>query len=126
MIKVCSNVKSTDTGIDLIQNCEYKYAATGLWVDCFIPCNADGYLDALNFSMDTIFGQNTKRRVSAKWFQLVGEIKGDQDIVHEINLGVEGTFPSPASGRLYVFANDVDFAYWNNFGCVELHIELNK
>jgi hypothetical protein len=126
MLKVCSNVKSNDTGIDFIKGREYKYKATGIWVDWFIPCNADGYPNVLNSLMDTIFGRDTKRLESAKWFQLVGEIKGSQDVVHEIKLGVEGTFPAPESGRLYVFANDANFAYWNNFGSVELHIDQKK
>jgi hypothetical protein len=92
MVKVCSSVKLNDTGIDLIEGCEYKYTATGTWVDWFIPCNADGYPNVLDSLMDTIFGRNTKRIASAKWFQLVGEVKGNQDVVYNINLGVEGTF----------------------------------
>ena len=126
MVKVCSNAKLKDTGIDLIKNCEYKYKATGIWVDWFIPCDADGYPDVLNSLMNTIFGRHTKRIPSAKWFQLVGVIKGSQDIAYEIKLGMEGIFPSPESGGLCVFANDADFAYWNNFGCIELYIEPNK
>jgi hypothetical protein len=126
MVEVCSNAKLKDTGIDLIKDHEYKYKATGIWVDWFIPCNADGYPDILNSLMDTMFGQHTKRVSSAKWFQLVGVIKGSQGTSREINLGIEGTFPSPESGRLCVFANDADFAYWNNFGCIELFVEPNK
>jgi hypothetical protein len=92
MVKVCSSVKLNDTGIDLIEGCEYKYTATGTWVDWFLPCHADGYPNVLYSLMDTIFGRNTKRIASAKWFQLVGEVKGNQDVVYNINLGVEGTF----------------------------------
>jgi hypothetical protein len=126
MVKVYSSVKLNDTGIYLVKDCEYKYNATGVWVDWFIRCNADGFPDALSSFMDTIFGRNKKRMPSAKWFQLVGVIKGSQDIAHEIKLGVKGTFSSPESGRLFVFANDADFAYWNNCGFIELHVELNK
>jgi hypothetical protein len=123
--KVFGSEKWNDTKIDLVQNCEYKYKATGVWVDWFIPCGADGYPKALNSFMDTIFG-SLKRRQSAKWFQLVGVIKGSQEIESEIELGKEGTFTALENGRLWVFANDADFAYWNNFGCIELDVEPNE
>jgi hypothetical protein len=121
--KVFGSEKWNDTKIDLVQNCNYKYKATGLWVDWFIPCGADGYPKALNSFMDNIFG-SLKRRQSAKWFQLVGIIKGSQEI--EIELGKEGTFTALENGRLWVFANDADSAYWNNFGCIELDVEPNE
>lgn len=121
--KVFGRKKWNDTKIDLVQNHKYKYKATGLWVDWFIPCGADGYPKALNFFMDNIFGP-LKRRQSAKWFQLVGVIRGSQEI--EIELGKEGTFTALENGRLWVFANDADRAYWNNFGCIELDVEPNE
>jgi hypothetical protein len=126
MVKVCSKVKLQDTGIDIIKDCEYKYSATGIWVDWFIPCNADGFHHVLSSLVDTMFGRDMKRMPSANWFQLVGVIKGSQEIAYEIKLGVKGTFLSPESGRLHVFANDADFAYWNNFGYVELCVKPNK
>lgn len=96
--KVFGSEKWNDTKIDLVQNCKYKYKATGLWVDWFIPCGADGYPKTLNSFMDTMFG-SLKRRQSAKWFQLVGVIKGSQEI--EIELGKEGTFTAIENGRLW-------------------------
>jgi hypothetical protein len=124
-VKVLGSQKWNDTKIDLIQNCEYKYQTTGIWVDWFIPCGANGYPKVLNAFMDAIAG-SVKRRQSARWFQLVGVIKGNQEIEHEIELGKKGTFTALKGGRLWVFANDADFAYWNNFGCLELDIEPNE
>jgi hypothetical protein len=37
-------------------------------------------------------------------------------------MGIEGTFTAPASGRLWVFANDAAFAYGNNTGTIELQV----
>lgn len=123
--KVLSREKWKDTKIDLVQNHEYKYKSTGVWVDWFIPCNADGYCKPLNFFMDKIFG-SSKCRGSAKWFQLVGVIKGNQEIECEIDPVNKGTLNARVSGRLWVFANDVDCAYWNNCGSIEFEIEEVK
>jgi hypothetical protein len=117
VVEANSIEKWNDTGIDLIKDREYKYTATGKWKDWFIECDADGYS---NFFMELIF-RRTKRRPSAKWFQLVGEV--DKDISHTIELGKGGTFIAPENGRLWVYANDASFAYWNNCGCIELTVE---
>jgi hypothetical protein len=124
MVKIFSRVKWNDTKIDLIEGCQYKFKATGIWVDLFIPCCADGYPDALNRLMDNIFGRCKKRSPSAKWFQLVGEVGKDKS--HTIELGKEGTFFARKNGRLFVYANDISSAYWNNCGSVELSVEPNK
>jgi hypothetical protein len=84
--KVLGNKKWNDIEIDLVQNCEPKCQLSDIWVDLFIPCDVDVYPKALNAFMDTIAG-SIKRRQSARWFQLVGVIKGNQATEHESNLG---------------------------------------
>jgi hypothetical protein len=120
MTKIYSRKKWNDTKVDLIKDCEYKFKATGMWFDWFIPCSADGYPDALDRLMDNIFGRCKKRSPSPKWFQLVGEV--DKNKSHTIELGKEGTFFAPENGRLFVYANDVSSAYWNNYGAIKLEI----
>ncbi len=116
MTKIFAKTRWNDTKEDLIKGRQYKYTATGKWIDWFILCDADGYS---NFLMDFLFGQ-IKRTPSAKWFQLVGVVK--KDISHTVELGTEGTFIAPENGRLWVYANDVCSAYWNNCGYIELEI----
>jgi hypothetical protein len=120
MVKIFSREKWNDTKIDLIEGCQYKYKATGKWIDWFIECDADGYS---NFFMNFLFGQ-IKRTPSAKWFQLVGVV--DKDKSYTVELGTKGTFKARKSGRLFVYANDVGFAYRNNRGYVELEITQCK
>ena len=62
-----------------------------------------------------------KRVPTARWFQLVGAV--NQSPAHFITLGKSGTFIAPATGILWAFSNDAPFAYGNNSGFVELHIE---
>jgi hypothetical protein len=117
MVKIKSTEKWIDTQIQLLKGSQYVYEAKGEWNDWFIKCSADGYS---NFLMD-LFLKGIKRTPSAKWFQLVGVV--NKDISYTINLGVKGVFVSPENGRLWVYANDANFAYFNNFGCIELEVK---
>ena len=57
----------------------------------------------------------------AEYFTLIGTI--GESLEHAFVIG-EGpcTFTAPASGELVCFANDLDSAYWNNFGAIKLTI----
>jgi hypothetical protein len=117
MIKVESRKKWTDTEIELSKDSHYKYEATGEWKDWFIKCNANGYS---NFLMD-LFLRPIKRNPSAKWFQLIGVVNKDTSC--SINLGIKGEFIAPENGRLWVYANDFEFAYRNNYGSIDLEVK---
>jgi hypothetical protein len=119
MTKIFAKTRWNDTKVDLIKGSQYKYEATGKWIDWFIECDADGFPPFLNSLMDT-FWRNQKRKPSAKWFQLVGAINQNQS--YTVELGTKGTFIAPENGRLWVYANDVASAYCNNRGYVELEI----
>jgi hypothetical protein len=120
MVKVLSKEKWNDTEIELIKGRNYEYNANGKWIDWFIRCDADGYPGILSFSMD-VFLRGIKRTPSAKWFRLVGVI--DKNTSHTIDLGKTGTFTALEDGRLWVFANDSNSAYWNNCGSIELELK---
>ncbi len=122
MTKIFAKTKWNDTKVDLIKGSQYKYEATGIWIDWYIVCNADGFHPFLNSLADLLFGRNHKRQPSAKWFQLVGAINQNDNKSHAVELGTQGTFTASESGRLWVYANDVHSAYWNNCGYVELQI----
>lgn len=119
MVKISSEVKWNDTGIDLIEDRHYKCTTNGLWKDCIFECSADGHSNFLNFLLDIISW--TKRNPKAKWFQLIGVI--NTDLNHTIPLGTTCSFMAKKSGRLWVYANDADFAYFNNHGEIDLIIE---
>jgi hypothetical protein len=115
MAKIDSKAKWNETGINLVAGRRYRYQATGFWKDWYIECDANGYSSSLLSLVGWM-----KRIPSAKWFQLIGVV--NKDASHIIKLGTDGIFTAPASGHLWVFANDAEFAYGNNSGVVELYI----
>lgn len=115
MVTIKSDQKWNDTGMDLIKGQTYSYQAVGQWIDWYIPSDANGFSKPL---MD-LFSW-TKRTPSAKWFQLIGVV--DKNPSHTVCLGNKGVFTSPASGRLWAYANDAELAYFNNSGAIELEV----
>jgi hypothetical protein len=112
-IRIIASELYNDTGIDIVKDVTYYYAATGNWKDAWIETDADGYdpwnKKPLKFLL---------RVPNAPWFRLIGTI--DKEIM--IVMGTNGNFTSKVSGRLYCFANDLSRMYWNNHGCVCLQI----
>lgn len=119
LTSINSRLKWNDTRLDVVEGLTYHYESDGRWIDWLRECNADGYsdptLDLLSF---------LKRCRSAQWFQLVAAV--DQKASQSIVLGRSGQFIAPASGRLWAYANDAAFAYWNNKGSVALTINATR
>lgn len=115
MARIESKERWNDTGIDLIENHQYQYTATGEWKDGDRICNANGYSDPILDIFSFL-----KRSRSAQWFQLIGSV--DKKTKYTIDLGTNDVFTAPASGRLWVYANDANWFYFNNDGSIELHI----
>lgn len=87
-----------------------------LWVDLFIPCNAEGFNNPL-------LSQSKKRASHAKCFALCGAFDEKDD--HLFIIGKQlNHYEAPQTGRMHFFANDhMDRKYYdNNFGYVKLHI----
>ena len=80
-----------DTGIILTRNTVYRYAAVGTWTDATIACDADGY-DSPNFLLK--LAEHWRRVPKARWFQLIGSIDRNPNVV--VVLGASGTFVAPA------------------------------
>ncbi len=116
MATVFSEKKWNDTGIDLVKGKKYRYSANGEWIDLSIRTDADGftkwYMAVMNWS---------KRNPGSNWFRLMGAV--DKIDEYTIEMGKEGVFVAPESGRLWAYANDAPFAYGNNCGSVELLVE---
>lgn len=115
MATVASREKWNRTGIELVAGQRYHYAAIGTWHDASILCDANGWTDVWRYG----YVEWAKRCLAANWFQLVGSVgKASPMIV----LGTGGEFVAPASGELYCFANDAEWAYGNNEGAIELTV----
>ena len=120
-----------NTQIRLVAGEEYYLKASGQWTDLYIVCDADGWPSGLLNLLFGLFGLNllleaTKgfRRVpEERMFTLIGSI--DQKAPY-FGIGVEARIAPKATGTLYCFANDASFAYWNNWGEIQLTITRTR
>jgi hypothetical protein len=106
-----------DTGIDLNQSHVYLLQATGEWLDSKIRANPDGY-SSTNIVLR--LAERWRRQPDARWFALVGSIGASRD--SQFLIGCNREYKPLKDGRLYCFANDVQIAYFNNSGHVQLTV----
>ena len=95
-----------------------------IWYDWIVKTNPRGYepflsslLDLLKRVPDVRFFQpiacvDDQRRLARRDFYVV-PLKADRN---------SKPFTAPRTGRLEVFANDIDFLYWNNSGSVDVTV----
>lgn len=108
----------TDTGLAVSAGQVLRVVASGVWRDWTIETHADG------FSRPHLKLAEPLRRVpSANWFQLCGAV--DRRLDQVVLLGSEVTVSAPATGRLFLFANDVPWMHWNNTGRITVQIRLD-
>lgn len=109
MCTVESRLRWNDSHAIIKKGASYHYRADGWWYDWWIGCGARGYhrcwLSPLN---------RLKRYPDGDWFQLIASVDRRRD--QSFPLLEAGTFVAPASGRLWLYANDVPFMLWNNHG----------
>jgi hypothetical protein len=102
-----------------------SFRATGFWVDALVPCSADGY----NARFFYLLKRPPRIADEPFFFRLMGRIVEDgvlpsqDDASKTFLIGSERQFTATHRGRLFVFANDRDGYYWNNWGSVNLTIE---
>ncbi len=91
------------------------------WIDWCIPCGADGYP-----STPLIRPWEGLRRVpNANWLQLIGTV--GRSTRPPILIGSKlMDFSPPFPGRLYFFANDLAWMYWNNKGKIAVRVTRTK
>jgi len=110
----------------------YRISADGQWKDWFIPATVHGF-DS-NFVL-RIF-ESFRVLPGAKWFVLGGVVALEGATVRQLDRHVgqfgmdvspflvgSQTWVAPATGSLYVFANDVPWAYFNNTEAINFQIE---
>lgn len=127
-----------------------RYAVTVLpghdqWHDDDIACGPEGYA---SHSRWLRWGEGARRVPEAPWFSLIAALHASASLearnphethlltgfaksfVHDVGevdeasqlalLGRNGSFETARDGHLYLFANDVAWAYSNNHGCLRL------
>jgi hypothetical protein len=100
-----------DSGVDVVSGQAFRFAvpAAEKWTDWQKPCTADGYASSRFVRPLEFF----RRVPKAGWLQLVGTI--GKSITSPVVIGSKLlNFLPPFPGRLYLFANDVPWMYWNS------------
>jgi hypothetical protein len=122
-VTVCADKLWNDSGIDVVSGQAFTFIVPGgeEWIDWKRPCGADGYASSYFLRPWEIF----RRVPKAKWFELIGTI--GRSTRHPIVIGSKLLDFLPAyPGRLYLFANDVPWMYWNNKGTIAVRITRTK
>jgi hypothetical protein len=122
-ICVCARSRWNDSDVDLVSGQAFAFSVPSgeEWTDWRRTCGADGYA-----SICAIRRWEFLRRVpGARWLQLIGTI--GRSIKHPVIIGSRlAHFLPPYPGRLYLFANDVPWMYWNNRGVISVRITRTK
>ena len=112
-----------DSGVHVIPGQTYDFVVpeSEKWIDWHIPCGADGYP-----STPLLRPWEELRRVPlANWFQLIGTV--GRSTKPPILIGSRlFNFLPPFPGRLYFFANDLAWMYWNNKGNIAVRLTRTK
>jgi hypothetical protein len=122
-VPVYANKLWNDSGIDVVSGQVFNFAvpASEEWTDWRNRCNADGYTSTHLMRRLEIF----RRVPKARWLQLIGTI--GKSIRSPVVIGSQFLEFLPSSpGRLYLFANDVPWMYWNNRGMIAVRITRTK
>lgn len=101
------------------------FRASGTWWDAVIPCSADGYAAPLFYAA----GLFPRIPDDGRYFRLMGRVAAgdtaptadDPAATFAIGTNLSRTFST--SGCLFVFANDRDGFYWNNWGRISLTVD---
>jgi hypothetical protein len=125
VVKVDSRKEWVPTSVWVQAGDRVAFHASGIWIDAFIPCHADGY------PAPWLYNWNRPPRIpdNGRYFRLMGRIVPDglqpreDDPAETFVIGNESERTADHAGRLFVFANDREGYYWNNFGSVTLTIE---
>jgi len=104
-----------DTGLHVTAGQRLRVVASGRWRDWTIETDADGFSRA-----HLKLAEPLRRAPMARWFQLCGAV--DRRLDQVVVLGQDVAFTAPASGRLFLFANDVSWMHWNNAGRITVQI----
>jgi hypothetical protein len=119
MATIKAKSKWNDTGYQLSAGKQYRFKATGEWIDGGIVTTAVGFEKFYLKPFEWM-----RRFPNAKWFSVIGAIDKKESTKFDIGRFIEQgeTYTATINGTLFCFANDVSIAYGNNKGEIELEI----
>lgn len=131
-IRVRSHQRWHATPVHVHKGDTLEFTATGTWWDFYIPCSADGYRSSFFYAL----GISPRIRDHGRYFRLMGRIASGthapttdtqidpNDPNATFVIGTRAKYVARRAGTLYVFANDLNWMYWNNWGFVTLKVVL--
>jgi len=105
-----------DTGLDVATGQVLQVRGEGTWTDLWLRSGPEGYPTPGYMRRY----EPQLRCLGARFFELIGCI--DRDESTNFPIGGRPSVTATATGRLYLFANDLPGFYWNNWG--ELRVEI--
>ena len=108
----------TDSGVDVSPGEKYSITAEGVWIDWFINSTSDGFV--IHFKPFDLFTERVSRVKDERLFTLIGCLNKTDASSFRVGSGTNYTATQP--GRLYLYANDLNGFYWNNYGSVNVTI----
>jgi hypothetical protein len=120
---VHAQIPWNDAGVDLVAGDKYDFAVLGsqTWKDFSIVSSADGYRSRPGQRI----WEHLRRMPAANWLILIGAIGKSMDCPFIIGSRLTRFCPA-IPGRLYCFANDVRFMYWNNSGSIKVMVTRSE
>ncbi|MEY2487750.1 MAG: hypothetical protein QOH39_3398 [Verrucomicrobiota bacterium] len=122
-ICVYADRRWNDSGVDVISGQAFAFSVpdSEKWIDWRKRCGAEGY----NSNRMIRPWENFRRVPRARWFQLICTV--GKSLRSPIIIGSQLiNFLPPSPGRLYLFANDLPWMYWNNHGMIAVRITRTK
>jgi hypothetical protein len=109
-----------DSRIDVAVGESYDFNVPNgeVWTDWTIPCDADGYVSTPSIRL----WEPLRRVPSENWFKLIGVVGKSTDASIVIGSSLSN-FSTTIPGRLFFFANDLWWMYWNNKGRIGVWVK---
>jgi hypothetical protein len=122
-VPVYANKLWNDSGVDVVSGQVFSFTVPvgEEWSGWQKPCSANGYGSSCFVKPWEPF----RRVPKVNWLQLIGTIGRSTKSPVIIGSKLLNFLP-PLPGRLYLFANDVPWMYWNNQGMIAVRITRTK
>lgn len=125
---VFAKLKYNWSGVRLVRGGVYEFRIkdTESWSDAEIKCGPEGWTsDELPWFKELVVErfEGARRRPDANWFELVGALGDEDDVLFRIGKGgADNRYTAERDGDLYTFANDLKSRYGNNSGSLEVTV----
>ena len=122
--EVIANRKFNYTGLTVVKRQPLVFSVNGLWRDLSISCDANGWngkivMPFAPWIYDNPLLDSQKTAPGQNYMKLMGRVS---EITFEIGNVKNKTILMPDSGQLILFANDIEWLYFNNSGSLMVNI----